>query len=300
MGLISVAGSPYAAIQDDEVKNMYVFSQYYDGYGYFGVLTHFNTNEMFAVKLNGNTTSTLTVEGVPTVLPKAITLNDGWTYISCPFQEDTIVANAVDPSVVVGLPSGASITYQVDNELKSFAAFTTYYADYGWFGTLTHLQPGIGYMLKTSNGGDVTFTEARRRLEDKSVQLHDSVNSVLPKDPSPTSWKVVVGRFLTTMSITASVSVCDVMQKAGILAVFVGTDLRGVQDTAMAPPFGPFANKPIYHTVVYGEKEGEALSFHFFDGRTQITLDNALSFHADGQVGNAIEPMMLKKAKLFG
>ena len=35
--------------------------------------------------------------------------------------------------------------------------FSEYYDGYGWFGTLTTLEPGSGYQAKVAAGGSATF-----------------------------------------------------------------------------------------------------------------------------------------------
>ena len=62
---------------EDLIKNQFSFTNFYEGYGFFGQLTSVNTDEMYAVKL-ARGPSTLSLSGVPTTLPKSITLGAGW------------------------------------------------------------------------------------------------------------------------------------------------------------------------------------------------------------------------------
>jgi len=283
-------------VNNDHVKDQYDFTSYYEGYGFFGQLTHFNTDVMFAVQLVGGLGATWTVTGQPAVLPKTVTLNRGWTYISCPYPTAMKISGSTDY-----LPHG--IPFQNGDQVKSFTDFTDYYESYGWFGTLDELEPGIGYMLDTSAGGSAVYEPARRRqLQDKSLMLDTTLSPKQPKGPLPAAWTISAARFATTMTITAVVSVGDVEQKAGALAAFVGSEVRGVQDTAMVPPFGPFAGRPIYSLVVRADKAGETLSFKYFDGRAEIMLDKTLTYAVDGQEGNAIVPIALSapRPRLFG
>ena len=75
MGIGSVLGS--VTLQaGDQVKSQRQFTDYYAGFGFYGQLTTFNTNEMYTVKLGGE--AELSISGAPVSLPMSITLNDGW------------------------------------------------------------------------------------------------------------------------------------------------------------------------------------------------------------------------------
>jgi len=278
-------------VNNDHVKDQYDFTSYYEGYGFFGQLVNFNTDVMFAVQLVGGSGATWTVTGQPATLPRTVTLNRGWTYISCPYP--TAMPMTAMPQSV----SGGFTGYVNGDQVKSFTDFTDYYEGFGWFGQLINLEPGVGYMLDTSAGGaakyELVSAAGRRQLQNKILSLKQ------PKGPLPAAWTVDASRFATTMTVTAVVSVGGVEQKAGTLAAFVGSEVRGVQDTAMVPPFGPFAGKPIYSLVVRADKAGETLSFKYFDGQAESAMDKTLTYAVDGQEGNAVKPVALR-AMLFG
>ena len=60
----------------DHVKSQFLFTDYYEGFGFFGQLRTMHTDEMYSVKLSAATT--LTITGTPTALPKPIALGTGW------------------------------------------------------------------------------------------------------------------------------------------------------------------------------------------------------------------------------
>ena len=76
-------------------------------------------------------------------------LDPGWNWI--PYVPQTAA------TVVSVMPSH---TYAQNDVMKSQTAFSTYYASYGWFGSLYTLEPGVGYMLKVATGGQVNFASA--------------------------------------------------------------------------------------------------------------------------------------------
>ena len=68
---------------------------------------------MYAVKVSVETT--LTVVGTPVVLPKTVTLNTGWTYLSYPRQCTKVVNDAMP-----------SFTYVAGDQVKSQVQFAEY------------------------------------------------------------------------------------------------------------------------------------------------------------------------------
>lgn len=131
----------------DLIKSQLTFTQYYDGFGFFGSLTDFSTDSMFGVKLA--TAQTLTHRGVPESIPKTVLLNGfGWTYLPCPYQSTISLADA--------MPTG--VNFSLEDQFKSQFTFSTYYPTFGWFGSLSSVEPGSGYMIRLAGeGGTATF-----------------------------------------------------------------------------------------------------------------------------------------------
>jgi len=147
MAVSTILGSLPLA-DGDQVKNQQIFNEYYPGYGFFGTLSIFTTYESYAVKLSE--AATLHTSGLPVILPKVIELSDGWTWIPCPYPTSVVVA--------VGLPS---VTYEQGDSVKSQREFAEFYSGYGWFGSLSMLDPGQGYRLKVAQGGMAVFQDVR-------------------------------------------------------------------------------------------------------------------------------------------
>ena len=128
----------------DQIKDQYVFSEYYPGFGFFGGLNSLTTNSMYAVKFaNGGTMS---VTGCPTPLPKLLTLNVGWSFLPCPYQTP----------VAMGLAE-PTYNYKSGDQLKSQTQFAEYYEGYGFYGSLFTMDPGQGYIIRVSEGGSAEF-----------------------------------------------------------------------------------------------------------------------------------------------
>jgi len=132
-------------VNGDSIKSQSTFTEYYDGYGFFGQLTTFTTDEMYAVKLA--TPASVTISGLLVALPKTISLSSGWSWIPCPYES------------AVPLSSGApTFGYAQGDQYKSQSSFSEFYDGYGWFGTLLELSPGTGYRVKVATGGSASFS----------------------------------------------------------------------------------------------------------------------------------------------
>jgi len=284
----------YSHVNGNEVKDQYVFAEFYAGYGFYGTLTSVNTNGMFAVKMSSS--ATLTVTGPPVTLPKTININQGWTYVPVPYQTTVTLASGM------AVPSGFS--YGNGDEFKDFFTFSEFYQGYGWYGTLTSMVPGIGYMLKTASSGTATYNElaaGRRLAEGKKLIAAQPVEEMRAAGPAPADWTVDAGRYAQTMTMVALVTIDGVRKESGTLAAIVGKELRGVQATAKIPPFGAYAGKALYLLVIRGNEDGDSVSFQYYDGATKTALDKTVKFAVNGKVGNVVAPFMLaQKPKLFG
>jgi len=130
----------------DYLKSQTAFTTYYSGYGFFGQLSALTADTSYALRLSASTT--LSLVGTPTALPKAITLSTGWTWMPSPYQTAVALTNGM-PALNGGYAAG--------DQVKSQSAFSEFYAGYGWFGALSNLESGKGYRVKSANGGAGTF-----------------------------------------------------------------------------------------------------------------------------------------------
>eukprot|EP00326_Haptolina_ericina_P042154 CAMPEP_0181250804 /NCGR_PEP_ID=MMETSP1096-20121128/46516_1 /TAXON_ID=156174 ORGANISM="Chrysochromulina ericina, Strain CCMP281" /NCGR_SAMPLE_ID=MMETSP1096 /ASSEMBLY_ACC=CAM_ASM_000453 /LENGTH=101 /DNA_ID=CAMNT_0023348299 /DNA_START=18 /DNA_END=323 /DNA_ORIENTATION=- len=89
--------------------------------------------------------ATFTVSGAPATLPKAITLNEGWTFVPNPHQDSVLAA---------GIPE---FGYAQGDQFKGQFFFAEYYASFGFYGSLSTLEPGSGYKCKVRSGGAAVF-----------------------------------------------------------------------------------------------------------------------------------------------
>ncbi len=95
---------------------------------------------------------TVTIHGTPIDVKTEITLFNDWSYISYLPQESRNINEALANITADGNP----LTIK---DIRN-AAFSQYYEGYGWFGDITELEPGKGYMLNMgSHPGTLVYGE---------------------------------------------------------------------------------------------------------------------------------------------
>ena len=100
---------------------------------WFGTLTQLTNENMYMIQMA--TACTVELQGIPAhPANHGITINPGWNWIGFPCNEEVSVMDAF-----------ASFAAEEDDRLKSREAYTEFDGD-EWFGTLTTLVPGQGYM----------------------------------------------------------------------------------------------------------------------------------------------------------
>lgn len=76
-----------------------------------------------------------------------ITLKSDWTWIGSPIVEEVDLASAL-----------GSFTPQIGDIIKTQGGISYYIAGYGWFGSITKLEPGIGYKYFSTRTEPVSIT----------------------------------------------------------------------------------------------------------------------------------------------
>ena len=111
---------------------------------WFGTLTQLTNENMYMIRMA--TACMVELQGIPAnPASHAITINPGWNWIGFPCNEEVNVMDAF-----------ASFAAEEDDRLKSREAYTEFDGD-GWFGTLTMLVPGQGYMYFSNSSETKTL-----------------------------------------------------------------------------------------------------------------------------------------------
>ena len=98
------------------------------------------------------------------------------------------------------------------------------------------------------------------------------------------------------MNVIAVVTIDGVVSSGGTLVAMVGTSIRGVATASTdALPVGSYAGKFPFFITIYGNTDGESLTFELDQSgaRTSLTPSESVTFTGDGSYGSVSSPLVL-------
>lgn len=229
---------------------------------WWGGLNALDNSQMYMVKTNAVCEVSLHGAKADT-WQHSITLNPGWNWIG--YVPDT------------EMPLSAVLTSFTPNDgdiLKSRTVFTSYYANWGWYGNLTTLTPGQGYRYQSTGNGSQSFTyptpsKGGLPISDNAVPCHFTVWG----DDQPYNMNVMATVLLDSEELSG-----DRYE----LAAFAGSVCRGASRLMYVEPL----NRYVAFLTVLGEDE-VPLSFRLYDSETGLCYesDETVGFEADAVLG---------------
>ena len=178
-------------------------------YGYTGTVSQMSPTELYKVEMSTADNIQLSGKLFNSAL-KPVPLVAGWNWIGYPMpgimsvNEALVLLEADEDDCIVGQDG------------------TAVYNDGLWRGTLTTLEPGKGYLLKTSSDKPLRLNNSR-----SSVRLH--APAMESQDDSEI-WSVDIHRYPNVTPIIADLwDGCTLTSSVGYgLAAFVGDECRGI------------------------------------------------------------------------
>ena len=252
----------------DYVKNQTQSSTFYSGYGWFGTLNTMNTEDLYIFRASAS--CGIDIQGVPAPTSAPIDIVSGWNWIAFTPQ------SAMIPSDALASLSPANLDY-IKNQTQS----ATYYNGYGWFGTLTQMMPGEGYMMRMTSPDLLVYPAvagAKKALpEEKELSIELSLR--------PTDYQF-------NGSITAILADGSELAPSenDVLTAWAGEQCRG----AVAGKYFAPANGIVFPLMIHSnEKDGEEIVLQYFHSKTGTTysVEGILLFEKDMVLGNALEPV---------
>ena len=243
------------------------YTDYYgEDYGWWGSLTSINNESSYRVVASTPCTVTMTgTEAVPSQHP--ITLNHGWTWMGY------VPSTAMDVNTAM-----AGMGASDGDMLKSQQGYADYYPNYGWYGSLNTIEPGMGLMYYSASGETVTFTypDSNRGGELKKNLTAENNH-----------WKPNTFAYPDNMTVMAVVELNEMELKSDNyeLAAFANSECRGSVKLAYAEPL----HRYVAFLTVSG-KDAADLSFRLYDTETGMEYydaEESLDFVANAIVGEA-------------
>gem|GEM_PF-2539789 len=236
------------------------------GNAWVGELDTLHRAQMFMLKMNHD--DSLFVEGLPLPDAEPIAVDSGWNWIG--YTKGT----AADLNAALGTAPSPALF------IKSQFGFAWYYPDYGWYGSLTELQPGQGYKIVTDTAGSISYSTGT-----KSTQIR--VAGLIPELKAD-EYSVEVHRYEGSMSVVGRLTLpYGLSPEEGMKVLALsGEELRG----AAILHRSPFDAELLFTMTVYGDGE-DLLDLRIVDGDRELgTVTSALDFRPDALLGNALDP----------
>ncbi len=277
--------SPYMNLADgDQVKWTYQsggYIQYNPASGWAPESPAINLTAAYLFYLyNPNTLETYGTRAQPGNYP--VQLSRNWNWIGYLPQMNMNVNNAL-----------VNFDFSNDDFIKSQTDFAVYIENVGWVGTLTHMSPSQGYMLKVENGGQFIYPNepppgkpsAKTSRKNSQIALSDStlLDSL--------GWVVNPHEFQYNMTVTAQIKLEDTTSSPWnyILAAFINNEFRGYAQAS------DVMSEPYFFVMLYDSiYNGETITFKYLDlkNRWIRNFEESLVFNADDIIGTIGKPFV--------
>ena len=163
----------------------------------------------------------------------------------------------------------------------------TNYGDYGWYGGLTTLEPGSGYLLDMSGAGTLVYPEL-----DGLARLDENKREVVLKD-AISDWDFNYADYEFIGTIHASIESRIDFNK-DVVGVFVDDQCRGIAERM----YFPFNDSYFYIIQVYSNiADGEEMTFKYFDSENGEVVEYAetMMFTSNMVVGDGFNTYSLSR-----
>ena len=245
---------------------------FYDAGLWIGTLDAITNEKMYLVNVTAPSEVVMTGPiAHPTDHP--ITLNPNWTWIGYPSPFEIDVNDAL-----------ANLNATEGDILKSQSSFSTYSTEYGWFGSLNTLTPGIGLMYQSHNSQAITLTY--------SVGMSRSMKANVTAENN--HWVPNIHSYPNNMSIIAVVELDgeELQDERYELAVFSGDEFRGSARLVYVEAM----HRYVAFLSVAGDEEAE-LYLALYDSATGDAYFNTkdyLNFESNAVLGSIHSPFVAR------
>ena len=272
------------ALDDDAslIKGQYAFTNYltYNNTSFWtsgnNALTTLSPSQMYMINTTSDnvevdlTGAFLDYEAVP------VTINvvEGWNWIGYPVSEEVNINNAI-PNAKQG-----------DVIKSQFDGYAMYYENYpynnttltGWYGELTTLKPGRGYMYQASEDRQFSYNKGNGNGAKSNIIDYNGKNY----------WFADATQYPNNMSIVAMLSIDGEIVKGNYeVAAFANGECRG----SARPIYIEAIDTYVLYMTIYGD-EVEELTFMYYDidKDTEYELNNVMNYSNDAIVGALSDP----------
>lgn len=259
--------------EGDYIKNQTASATYYTATGWYGNLSELSPQEMYMIRLQGPDCS-IAYEGQPLdLLALPIPLASGWNWVGYPRQYEMPLPQAM-----------ASLNPEYGDYIKNQLVSSTFYDNYGWFGTMETMLPGDGYKFRKNTAEELVYPP-----EGPSGVLSMKGSRSMSEDKGPDPHM-----FQFNGSLTAQVWLdgSAVAEEGDRLLAYVNGEFRGSAAASWFEPTGCW----IFPLMAYtNSSEGESLEFKFFESSSDLTYacEETMVLFPDMVEADALHPFIL-------
>lgn len=239
--------------------------------GWYGNLEAITNEQMYKIRTRAVCNAEITGYEA-NLADHPITINKGWNWIGFPNSRRVYLEEALS-----GFTPKAKDVIKGRNGVATYVVAGNYRL---WYGTLTALEPGQGYMYKSFNNTPKTLVYQNGN-DGEAVADYTNGNS---------SFTSNVEEFPTNMVVMATVEMGrqELRSEEYEVAAFVGNECRGSAKLMYIEPLDRY----VAFLLVFGRME-EEIHFVLTDGDNAIWSNDVLTYSTDATEGNAEEPVTL-------
>ncbi|MEQ1732352.1 MAG: LamG-like jellyroll fold domain-containing protein [Bacteroidia bacterium] len=274
------------ATTNDIVKSNTAFDQYASSLGWLGNISSSTNKYLNAASYKVQVVNKDTIDLIgsrinPDSAIALVNVQNGWNWIGFVSTKNMAIAEAM-----------GNYTAQTGDVLKSQYQFAYYDNALGWVGSLTHLKPGLGYMLSTTQ--NTSFTYPLSLFYGRKKASVDATET----PTTQSTYTFVPEQYSKTMTVIAKGNICDANLENGnvLLGAFDNTNaLRGYAK----PQLNASTSVYNYYLTAYSNVDNEVLHFKYFDATNgqELSASNNITFVTDALQGTPNAPVEVNVAE---
>ena len=252
----------------DIIKSQTAFDVYDSSSArWVGTLGDIDNREMYMIQLS--TADLLETYGVPASAGgNPIPVVAGWNWIGYIPQRNTKLDDAL-----------ASLGSQADDLIRNQIGYAQYVPGDGWRGSMSHMEPGRGYMLYAQSPGTLEYAGAKLLAAGWSDPAGDDL---------PGGWAFRYSDYEHTMTISGEVKSGD---SQAVIGAFVEEECRGIALPQRIPGY----DTSRFFLMVYSNRsKEETVQFRVYeqDRGSVREVAETLPFQSNANVGTLSEPFL--------
>lgn len=271
---------------EDLIKSQTQFSLYEPALNqWIGTLAEIIPGPTYQIKVAD--AETLYVNGNAASRTGQVSLAAGWNWVGYLPHEALALNDALS----------LLTTAQTNDLIKSQFAFAQYLEGVGWLGSLTHMEPGLGYLLRVAQSSALDYPDPNsfQATARVSVVQPDSRQEAQQQPHAQADLKPEY--FAYSMNVIATVEGTPCVEGETRIQAYHGKHVRGDATLSYVPALH---GHRAFLTVYGNQPYGESLDLVLQSSCNQEEHVAHLMFEANAVVGDLAQPLVLPTGRSTG